>query len=147
MAMAMLNQYAFTDIECTPGNKIAIILTFIVLAILDAVWNIYHCKVDFTINYPHSGHRWIRYAIVRSLTSLLAFFSVNYFIHQGVPFTCFFPYDAVIGNIVLYLSFATIATVSYVEHYYWKKLTIPEVGVESLIADGRLEFQDDAAHL
>lgn len=125
MAMAMLNQYAFNDVACTDGSRAGIFLTFLTLATLDVVWTIYHCKVDFTVNYPNSGTKWRKYAFVRSLTSLLAFFSINYFIHQGVPFNCFFNYNAVAANIVLYLSFVAVATTSYIEHYYWKKLTIP----------------------
>lgn len=125
VVMAMLNQYAFSDITCTPGNKVGIILTFLFLAVIDVIWTVYHCKVDFTINYPNSGKKWIKYATIRSLTSLLAFFSFNYFIHQGTPFNCFFSYNAIAANVILYLSFLTIATVSYIEHYYWKKLTIP----------------------
>lgn len=125
IALAMLNQYAFNDITCTTSNKVAIIISFITLTFIDVVWTVYHCKVDFTVNYPHSGNRWKKYAIVRSLTSLLSFYSLNYFIHQGVPFNCFFDYSIIAANIMLYLSFATVATVSYVEHYYWKKLSIP----------------------
>lgn len=125
MMLAMLNQYAFVDIECTASNKAGIILAFLFLTIFDIVWTIYHCKVDFTINYPHTGRQWVKYACIRSFTSVLAFYSVNYFIHRGVPFNCFFPYSVVASNVMLYFSFITIATVSYIEHYYWKKLSIP----------------------
>jgi len=125
MAMAMLNQYSFTDMECTSANKAMVIFAFLFLTVIDIVWTVYHCKIDFTMNYPHTGRKWTKYAIVRSVTSVLAFYSVNYFIHLGVPFNCFFPYDVIRANAMLYLSFLTVATVSFIEHYYWKKLTIP----------------------
>lgn len=125
MAMAMLNQYSFTNMECTQVNKAGIILAFLLLTIIDVVWTVYHCKIDFTVNYPHTGNKWVKYATIRSLTSVLAFYSVNYFIHLGDPFNCFFPYNVASANVMLYLSFLTVATVSYIEHYYWKKLTIP----------------------
>lgn len=125
MTMAMLNQYAFGSMDCTAGNKAGIILVFAVLTVVDVLWTVYHCHVDFTVNYPDSGSKWKRYAAIRAATSVLAMYSLNYFIHQGVPFNCFFGYDVVAANVVLYLSFATIATVSYIEHYYWKKLSIP----------------------
>jgi hypothetical protein len=125
MAMAMVNKYAFNNIVCTDGMHVGIFFTFLILSTLDVVWTVYHCKVDFTVNYPHSMNQWRKYAIVRSSTSLLAFFSINYFVHKGVPFNCFFGYNSVAANVILYLSFATVATVSYIEHYYWKKLPIP----------------------
>jgi hypothetical protein len=125
VVLAMLNQYTFEDIECTQGNQAAIIISFILLTIIDVVWTTYHCKIDFIYNYPYSGSQWKKYAVIRSLTSILAFYSLNYFIHKGTPFNCFFSYNAVAANVMFYLSFLTVATVSYVEHYYWKKLEIP----------------------
>jgi len=125
MVMAMLNQYSFTDMNCTPANKAIVISTFLLLTVIDVVWTVYHCKIDFTVNYPHTGHKWIKYAVIRSATSVLAFYSVNYFIHLGAPFNCFFPYNAVMANVMFYLCFLTVSTVSFIEHYYWKKLSIP----------------------
>lgn len=125
VVLAMLNQYAFEDMDCTPGNKALIVMTFISLTVADIVWTVYHCKVDFTHNYPQSGTKWRRYAVIRSVTSVLTFYSLNYFIHKGVPFNCFFSYNEVAANIMFYLAFLTVATVSYVEHYYWKQLVIP----------------------
>lgn len=125
ITMAMLNQYVFEDIICTRSAKAGIILTFIFLTVMDVMWTVYHCHVDFAIYYPHTGNKWKKYALARSITSILSFYSLNYFIHRGTPFNCFFDYNEVTANVVLYLSFLLIATVSYAEHFYWKKLSIP----------------------
>jgi hypothetical protein len=124
IAMSLLNQYVRW--ECTPMHQTLIIITFTVLTVADVIWTAYHCKVDFTYNYPHIGSRWKRYAVVRSLTSVLSFYSVNYFVHQGIPFNCFFPYNVVASNILLYVSFVVISVISYIEHYYWKNNGPPE---------------------
>lgn len=131
VVISMLNQYVFESMECSTDNRVAIAFIYAVLAIFDVYWTVLHCKSDFQVNYPHSGQRWVRYAIIRTLTSLLSMFSFSYFIHKGVPFNCFYEYSRTFANVMFYLSFLIVMTVSYTEHYYWKRLPILIFQVDS----------------
>lgn len=124
VVLSMLNQYVFEDMACTMSDKVNIAWIYFVLVIFDVYWTIIHCKNDFEINYPHTGTRWTRYAAIRVSTSLVSMFSFSYFVHKGVPFNCFYPYDNTFANIMFYLSFLLVTAVSCAEHYYWKKLPI-----------------------
>lgn len=84
IVISMFNQYLFENMECTTDNKVAIAFIYVLLAAFDVYWTVLHCKNDFQVNYPHSGQRWIRYAIIRAFTSLLSMFSFSYFVHKGL---------------------------------------------------------------
>lgn len=125
--LTMLNHYYFSDLdpyECQKSSqkKALIITAFIILGLFDLVWTVKQCQLDFITNYPYTGIKWMYYAAVQGFTSLLSFYSVNYYLHKGVPFNCFFEYNQVKAEVFFYLSFLFIAGVSYLEHYYWKKL-------------------------
>jgi len=122
IGMTMMNRYVFEGSNCSREIKNSAIITFIVLSILNFIWTAVHTKHDFLLNYPHTGNKWRTYAVIQCLISLLSFFSLNYYIHKGVPFNCFTPYDKTVADTLFYLSFSTIITTSYVEHIYWKKL-------------------------
>lgn len=120
--LSMLNQYSFENMECTAENKTLVIVTYIIITLIDVVWTVLHCKHDFLINYPHTGDMWVHYAILKTSGSVLSLFSVNYFVHKGIPFNCFVDYDPVMSNTLFYLSFAIVTLIGYFEHYYWKRI-------------------------
>jgi len=122
IAMTMMNRYVFENIDCSAGNQVGIIIVFIILTVLNFAWTIVRSKHDFTVNYPHTDNQWKTYAGWQCLTSILSFYSLNYYIHKGVPFNCFFQYNEIAAEMLFYLSFAVIATISYIEHTKWKKL-------------------------
>jgi hypothetical protein len=125
VVLSMLNQYVFETMECSLENKIAAVATYAALSVFDVFWTVHHCKIDFTHNYPHTGTKWMNYAAVRAFTSLLSMFAFNYFVHKGAPFNCFFPYNPIVSNIMFYLSFLTVLSVSLTEHCFWKRLSQP----------------------
>jgi hypothetical protein len=122
IVMTMLNRYAFENVPCNTNSKFGIILVFILLTIINFIWTTIRSKNDFTTNYPHTGNRWKYYALWQCITSILSFYSLNYYIHKGVPFNCFFSYNEIAAEIMFYLSFLVITTISYLEHYHWKKI-------------------------
>lgn len=122
IAMTMMNRYVFENTTCSAGSKAGIIIVFIVLTILNFVWTIIRSQHDFTTNYPHTDNQWKIYAGWQCLSSVLTFYAFNYYIHKGIPFNCFFEYNEIAAELLFYLSFAIIATISYIEHSQWKKL-------------------------
>lgn len=122
IVMVMLNRYLFEDIKCTSSAKVTIAITFLSLTVIDCIWTTVKCKVDFTQNYPHTGRKWIKYAIIQCCCSLISFYSLNYYIHKGVPFNCYFNYNEVAAELMFYMSFLFISLISYIEHAHWKAL-------------------------
>uniref|UniRef100_A0A6C0J6X6 Uncharacterized protein n=1 Tax=viral metagenome TaxID=1070528 RepID=A0A6C0J6X6_9ZZZZ len=122
IGMSMMNRYVFEGTTCSKALKNSAIITFIVLSILNFIWTAVRCKHDFLLNYPHTGNKWKNYAVLQCIISMLSFFSLNYYIHKGVPFNCFIPYNKTLADTLFYLSFSVIITISYVEHISWKKI-------------------------
>ena len=122
LVLTALNKYAFTDMECTGGNKALVIVSYVWLTTCDLVWTVFHCRADYRHNYPAKYNNWHIYAMVRCGTSVLSMYSLTYYIHDGDPFNCFITYNRVTAEVLFYLSFLTIFIVSYLEHMYWKKL-------------------------
>lgn len=119
IVMTMLNRYIFEKTSC---NRLAISFTFLFLTLMNCIWVVVRSRSDFIQNYPHTGTQWKKYALCQCIISVISFYSLNYYTHKGVPFNCFFPYSELASELLFYTSFVLITLISYVEHYYWKKI-------------------------
>ena len=126
LAQTAFNNEVFKklDEECTSGDKAAIIVIFLFLTFMGLIWVIVKCRSDYIHNYPHAISGWRWYAAIQSVVMIISFYSINYYTHEGVPFNCFFEYNATASQIMFWMSFVLVATISYMEHAYWKKLNI-----------------------
>ena len=126
LAQTALNNEAFRELgeECTPGAKAGIIVSFTVLTLVGLLWTVIQSRADYMHNYPHAQRNWGLYAAIQSVVMVWSFYSLNYYTHEGVPFNCFFQYNKTGAQVMFWLSFVLIGTISYMEHNYWKKLEV-----------------------
>jgi len=88
-----------------------------------AVWEAFHAWHHFHDAYPYKRKKERNiFVAISTFISLLAFVSSAYFMHDGKPFVCLFPYDRVVAIIVFCLSLGFIVLITYIEHYRWAKL-------------------------
>lgn len=125
--MTILNRYFFDNDTCSSGMKAGVIITFTILGIFNIIWTAWHCRIDYIHNYPESRSHWKYYAATQAIVSTIAFYSVDYYLHKGLPFNCFFQYNQVASEIMFYLSCTAIVGISYLEHTVWKKLQTPNI--------------------
>jgi hypothetical protein len=126
--MTTMNRYFFEHDECTSSMRVGIILSFTALTLLNIAWTVWKCRVDYVHYYPQSRDHWKYYATVQALVATVSFYSMDYYVHKGVPFNCFFQYNEAASETMFYLSFALITVISYLEHHIWKK--IPDMMTE-----------------
>jgi hypothetical protein len=124
--LSVLNFYFFSGIQlpCSQEIRIGIIVSFSLLAALDVVLTTLSCRRVYCIDYPQYKTHWWRYALIEVIISLFSFFSLNYFIHQGVPFTCFYEFNSALAQSTFYIFLTLIAGLGYFKHKCWKKLPI-----------------------
>ena len=120
LIMTALDHYFFEHDVCTVHMKIGIVISFSMLGLFNILWTCWHCRVEYQHYYP--SQHWYQYAILQSIVSTFAFYTFNYYAHKGVPFNCFFPYNALASEITFYLSFLLIIIISTIEHRVWKKI-------------------------
>lgn len=122
IVLSMFNRYLFDTKNCTDNRRIGILLVFTLLSIIDCVWTIYKTHRRYIRDHPRPvNHKWMHYAAIQCIVSVLSLFSLTYYLHDGVPFNCFFNYQPVSAEVLFYLSFAFIWLISWLEHYYWTK--------------------------
>lgn len=61
----------------------------------------------------------ILFAILNSFMSVFAFISLTFFLQDGRPMSCIFAYNRDIAFVVFAMCVASIAILTYFEHFWW----------------------------
>jgi len=128
--MTIVN-FAFDTCINNMEYKIGFWVYYIILLLLTGIWEGFHSFFHFKTVYPHASTKSnIIYTIISTLTSIIVFFVLTYFVQNGKPFSCFYPYSHIIAGILFFLTCGVVSTITYIEHFFWGNLIKLDDSVE-----------------
>lgn len=105
--------------DCPPDLNLVSIFWgyYITTLLLCGIWESVYSWMNFPSHaFPQTKKNRIIYTIFHVLVSLIAFISTSYYIQEGLPFSCIFPYNKTIATIIFYITYGVVVVLGIVEH-------------------------------
>jgi hypothetical protein len=109
----MLTKYVFDD-TCDRAYDYLIPICFFIVFGLTGVYEYFYAR-NIYINKKCKSISLGWYLTMKIASTLLAFITTIYYIFDGKPFNCLFPYSIEVSNASFFLSFIIIFVIGYIE--------------------------------
>ena len=114
----LTNKYIF---ENCPEKPLYFWMYYPFICIICFVWEFWHAWMIYKQNYKTGNP--LKFSLISSFGSLMAFIAYSIYVPGGVPFSCYFDYDSTACGLIFYMTYTIIYFMSGIEHYYWKKIS------------------------